>query len=340
MNRFRYIDKKILCSYDLSEDFFQKLGVTVNDVIPLRKVFVLFTNKGKKILKSTESSEERVNFINKALSIIREKDPYVLEYCKNCNNEIITEWKNKKYILLDMIDGREATFTNPIEVELCSKALANLHEASKGIVRKVDKRELEYNSGKNLIHEFLKELCFIIEMERIVGRYKFKNEFDTLFLYNISKAKNDLEKCINCLIKSPYINLYNNEDNKVICHRDLAHHNFIIYDENINLIDFDYCKIDIRVNDIYNFMVKVIKNTAYNKESVISIIKNYSSISNITQEEQEVLYSLLIYPRDFINITKDYYLKQKSWDEEVFISRFKEKIELDEFRSELLRKLN
>ena len=49
MNKFRYIDKKVLCSYDLSEEFFEKLGVNVYDIIPLRKVFVLFTDKGKNI---------------------------------------------------------------------------------------------------------------------------------------------------------------------------------------------------------------------------------------------------------------------------------------------------
>ena len=36
----------------------------------------------------------------------------------------------------------------------------------------------------------------------------------------------------------------------------------------------------------------------------------------------------------------DYYLKQKSWDEEVFISRFRDKIENDIFRSDLLESIN
>ena len=51
MNKFRYVDKSILCSYDLSEDFFQELGINVYDIIPLRKVFAIFTDKGKNILK-------------------------------------------------------------------------------------------------------------------------------------------------------------------------------------------------------------------------------------------------------------------------------------------------
>ena len=56
MNKFRYIDKRILCSYDLSEEFFLKLGVRVYDIIPLRKVFVLFTDKGKSCLLYTSPS--------------------------------------------------------------------------------------------------------------------------------------------------------------------------------------------------------------------------------------------------------------------------------------------
>ena len=163
MNKFRYIDKRILCSYDLSEEFFYKLGVNVYDIIPLRKVFVLFTDKGKKILKITNSSLDRINFINKTLNIIKEKDKYILQYCINSNGDIITEWKGKSYVLLDMIEGREATFTNPIDVEWCTKALANFHNASINITENLTKEDIILNRSRNLIYEFLNDLCFITE---------------------------------------------------------------------------------------------------------------------------------------------------------------------------------
>ena len=86
-------------------------------------------------------------------------------------------------------------------------------------------------------------------------------------------------------------------------------------------------------------MSKVIKNIAYDKEMLDNILKTYNSINEISDEEIQVLYALLNYPRDFVDITIDYYLKQKSWDEEVFISRFKDKIENNIFKSELLLKL-
>ena len=340
MNKFRYIDKRILCSYDLSEEFFYKLGVKVYDIIPLRKVFILFTDKGKKILKIISSSQDRINFISKVLNIIKEKDEYILQYCTNPNGDIITEWKGKSYVLLDMIDGREATFTNPIEVEWCTKALANFHNASKDITNNFTNEDIRLNKSKNLIYEFLNDLCFITEAERVIGRFSYKNEFDSLFLGNVSKAKNDLNRSINLLTESSYNELYSDIKNMVICHLDLAHHNFIIDEDKVNMIDFDYCKIDIKAMDIYNFITKVIKNYAYDKEVISKIINDYSSISNISDNEKRVIYAMLNYPRDFINISKDYYLKQKAWDYEVFLSRFKDKLENDAFRSDLLRNIN
>ena len=340
MNKFRYIDKKILCSYDLSEEFFLKLGVKVYDIIPLRKVFVLSTDKGKKILKITNSSLDRVNFINNILNIIKQKDEYVLQYCKNSNGDIITEWNGKFYVLLDMIDGREATFTNPVEVEWCTRALANFHNASINIADNLTNEDIILNKSKNLIYELLNDLCFITEAERVISKFNYKNDFDLLFLKNISKAKNDLNISINLLTESSYSELYSNVKNMVICHLDLAHHNFIIDEDKVNMIDFDYCKIDIRAMDIYNFIVKVIKNYAYDKEIINKVISDYSSISEISDEEKKIIFSMLNYPRDFINISKDYYLKQKSWDYEVFLSRFKDKIENDVFRSDLLRDIN
>lgn len=336
MNRFRYIDKKILCSYDLSEEFFNKLGVEVYDIIPLRKVFVLFTNKGKKILKSINSSKERIRFIDKILNIIKQNDKYILQYCKNSENHIVTNWKGKSYVLLDMIDGREASFTNPLEVEWCTKALANFHNASENIISKITEEELKLNKSNNLIYEFLNDLCFISEAERVIGKFRYKNEFDTLFLANVSKAKNDLNRSINLLSNSSYNEIYSDTNNMVICHLDLAHHNFIIDENEVNMIDFEYCKVDIRVVDIYNFITKVVKNYAYDKKIINKIINDYSSIHNISEKEEEIIFSLLNYPRDFVSICKDYYLKQKSWDYEVFLSRFNDKIENDIFKTELL----
>lgn len=336
MVKTRYVDKNILCEYDFKEEFINLLGIKINDVIPLRKVFVLFTDKGKKVLKITDSTKDRIDFIDKVLKIIESEYPMVLKYTRNTNGDIIIVWKGKKYILLDMVEGREATFTNPIEVELCTKAIAKMHIASNNIFKNISEEEIKKNSGENLINKMEEEYYTLLQLEELVNKYRYKNEFDNLFLQNVDNAKKDLIKTIEELKNSRYESLINNKENRVLCHNDLAHHNFIIDGDKVNIIDFDYCSIDMRIVDIYGYAMKVIKNLAYNEEIIELIIKSYDEVNKLEKEEVEILRKLINYPKDFISIATDYYFKQKAWSEEVFLSRLKNKLEIDKFRIEFL----
>lgn len=340
MNKYRYVEKEILCDYELDERLFSKLDLQVEDIIPLRKVFLLITNKGKKILKRCEMNIENVEFIDKALNYIYLKDKNVISYCRNKENKVVTSWNNKNYIVIDLIDGREATFTNPVEVICCSKSIAKLHEASVGIEDYINGLKIKCIYGENVIDKYINDLSDIKKLEALVKKFKYKNEFDSLFIKNIDEIKKQMDSSINLLIKSNYQKMKNDKELNYLCHNDLAHHNFIINNDEVNIIDFDYCNIDLRIIDIYIFISKVIKNMAYDKGYIDTIMKEYEKNSNcISIEEREVLKSLIAYPYDFVNIIKSYYFKEKSWEEEVFISRLKNKIEADSFRVELLKTL-
>ena len=92
----------------------------------------------------------------------------------------------------------------------------------------------------------------------------------------------------------------------------------------------------MRIVDIYGYAMKVIKNLAYNEEIIELIIKSYDEVNKLEKEEVEILRKLINYPKDFISIATDYYFKQKAWSEEVFLSRLKNKLEIDKFRIEFL----
>lgn len=336
MNKLRYIDKKILCKYDLSEEFFENLGVGINDIVPLRKVFVLVTSEGKKILKIVNSTEERLEFIDKSLDYISKRYSNVLSYYKNKNNKVYEIWKGETYVLLDMIDGREATFSNPIEINLCSKAIANMHLASKGILDTMDEDIVIENSGENLIRVMNDSYKILENIKYNVNKYRYKNEFDKMFIINVDYNLKEIEKSLEFLALSDYNNILLNKSKMVLCHNDLAHHNFIIDGEEVKIIDFDYCKFDTRVVDVANYTLKVIKNFAYDSKKVKAILDSYNEVEKLDNEEIRLLYVILSFPKDFVTIVTDYYYKQKSWDEDVFINRFKSKLENETHRKEFL----
>lgn len=326
MNKLRYIDRKTLCKYDLSEEFFSDLGIEINEIVPLRKVYVIVTPQGKKILKIVNSTEERLEFIDMALSYISKRYSDVLSYCKNKKDKVYEIWKGETYVILDMIDGREATYSNPIEVSLCAEAIGKMHIASKGILDTIDKDTVLKNSGVNLIEYMNSSYKILEEIKYMVGKYRYKNEFDKLFIENIDYNLKEIERALELLAISNYNNILMDEYKKVLCHNDLAHHNFIIDGEEVKIIDFDYCKFDTRIVDIANYTLKVIKNFAYDTEKVKLILDSYNKVNKLEQEEIKLLYVLLSFPRDFVNIAIDYYYKQKNWDEEVYIGRFKNKL--------------
>ncbi|MBU5455227.1 CotS family spore coat protein [Caproiciproducens sp. MSJ-32] len=337
MNKFRYIDRESLCKYDLSEDFLKTLSIDIKEIIPLRKVFVLITNEGKKILKMTDSKEKRIKFVDEALKYIQKNYEDVLNYHKGKDGRIAYNFQESTYVVLDMIDGREATFTNPLEIEICSKAIANMHKASNGICENLNVDLVKENLGDNLIASYKKVEEDLLNIKSFVKRFRNKNKFDNLFIENVDKYIEQVKKAQELLAITNYTSLLKDINKIVLCHNDLANHNFIIDGDKVKIIDFDYCKIDTRAIDIANFSLKAIKNNCYEMKKFKSIIDSYNSVSKLDKEEIKLIYTIFNFPRDFYNISIDYYYKEKLWDYEVFESRLEDKLNKDVYRMEFLK---
>ena len=333
MSKLRYPEKKYLSDYDLSYEFFKELGIEVLDVIPLRKVFVLKTTTGKKILKKLDYDEERINLINDCIESLSDNFSYMMNFKVFQNNKIYKVWKNNYYVLMDLLPGREVTFTNPVEFNLSGELLGKYHLASKNSLKNIKKIIIE----DSLVVKFETWINDIINLKELVETYKFKNEFDRIFLENFHDSIIEMKKSLELLTFSSYSSIRKNKENYVICHNDLAEHNFMISNEGIYLIDFDYCTIDLPIMDLCDLILKGIKNVAFEFEKAKDVINSYSSIKKLTDDEYKIMYILLLFPRDFYGIVSDYYHKKKSWDEEVFINRLKNKVENEEFRREFLK---
>ena len=80
-----------------------------------------------------------------------------------------------------------------------------------------------------------------------------------------------------------------------------------------------------------------VKNAAFDIDKVLTCINGYEKISLLKKEEKELLYVLIKFPKDFYTISRDYYYKRKRWDYEVYLNRFKTKLNNEEFRYEFLK---
>jgi CotS family spore coat protein len=157
--------------------------------------------------------------------------------------------------------------------------------------------------------------------------HEIKSSFDELFLEDVDRYHNQAELSVELLRKSRYQLLCEDvSKNRNICHHDLAYHNMIIgNDGNIYFVDFDFCILDLRIHDIANLMVKAVKHNNWDMERVKNIIDSYCSIDELRMEELETLNAFLTFPQDFYEISRQYYMKSKKWDEEDFLARLQRK---------------
>lgn len=339
----RYLEKSYLVKYNLSAEFFKSLGLEVYNVIPLRKVFILNTSSGDKVLKRLEYNEEKIEFIDWCTSSINRKLNKGVLFNKTPKGSCYWKWQNQNYVLMDLIKGREITFSNPIEIKKAIELLTQVHNYGGEIVRELilkKDEKIEKWLGKNLIDKYSEEIKDIYEILGWVNKFKYKGEIDNIFLSNAKEYIREMERAKELLINSKYSDLRNEFSNMVICHNDLAEHNFLINDEKVTLIDFDYASIDMRFIDIADILSKGIKDVCFDLEKAIDVIYEYDSLNPITKEEYELIYISLLYPKASYLLFKNYYHKLKSWDEEVFISRIKNKVGSDKYRREFLTELN
>lgn len=328
----KYRDKRYLSKYDLSIDLFDNFDFKVTDVIPVRNVFILCTDKGDKILKKIEYSIEELHFIYSAAKYVSRKFNRILNFNKTRDGNIYVSYDKDIYCVMDLVQGRECDFNNCIDLSIASRGLGEFHKASEGFRHSFTAKD---QRGK-LIENFRRRLSEMDFFESIANIHENKSEFDSIFLENLPYHRQQMEKSIEALNKSSYLKLCSEEDKVVLCHNDLAHHNILIYGEAAYFIDFDYSVIDLKVHDLCNFINKVVKSFAFDIEKARSILIDYGSQNSLDKREVEVLYDLLMFPEDFYSISKDYYTRRKDWEEEVFLGKLKRKIESREDRQEFL----
>ena len=325
MGKVKYREAKHLCKYDLDADFLNQLSLNINDLWPTRNIFILDCEEGKKILKLINYDDKKLEFIVDILKYLKKLYSGVLNINKFEDGRYKIDRKENSYVLLDLIEGIECNLNNPKDLELASIAIANLHLAGKDILNELYKYKNKISLG-NLEDRFKEGISDLEKCKELADIKIYKNEFDQIFLANVDYNLALMSKALELLKKSNYKKMCENKDYITVCHNDLAYHNMIISGSDVNFIDFDYANIDLRILDVYNFTFKTLKKYAFDINIYNKIISYYNSVSQLTEEEIELLNILFLYPSDFCTISKNYYFSVKEWRYESFLNKLNNKI--------------
>lgn len=300
----------------------RQFNIKIESIKPSKGIYYVKSNKGERCLKKINYGPQKLLFVYGAKEhLIKNGFKNVDRYFLNIDGEPYAMVNEDLYTLSEWIEGRECDFHNLDEVKVAAKTLAELHEASKGY-DPPENSKLKSDLGR-WTHLMNKRIKSLDKMRDMVRKKNNKSNFDLLYIKSMEFYKELGRKALETLEQSKYEELcVLAEKEKSFCHHDYTYHNIVIdEDNNYHIIDFDYCKREIRTFDISNFMIKVLKRVEWNPEFADAILESYNEVSPLLDSEYKVLYAFLQFPQRYWRLANRYYYNEVNWGQNAFGSK-------------------
>ena len=323
----------------------RQFNINIETIKANKGVYYLKTNKGERCLKKINYGPQKLLFVYGAKEhLIKNGFNTVDRYFLNIDEEPYAVVNEDLYTLSEWLGGRECDFHNIDEVRLAAKALAKMHEASKGY-EPPENSKLKSDLGRwtQLMAKRIKSLD---KMRDMLRKKSNKSDFDVMYLKSMDFYKDMGQKALKNLEGSSYYELCAiAERDKSFCHHDFTYHNIVLNEANdVYVIDFDFCKREVRTFDISNFMIKVLKRVDWDMNYARAIIDSYNSVSKLNNEEYKVLYAYLQFPQRYWRLANRYYYNEVNWGQNTFYNKLQGIVDerekylklLDEYEKEYL----
>lgn len=306
----------------------RQFDLKIESIKPNRGVYYLKTNKGNKCLKKIDYGIQKLLFVYSAKEhLISKGFTKVDRYCLNTEGNPYALVNEDIYTLSEWIEGRECNFHDDEDLVNASQTLAVLYEKSKEY-EPPENSKLKTDLGR-WPHLMEKRVRSFEKMRDMARKKSNKAQFDLNYIKNYDFFKQIGLKAIKILNTSEYMNLCKKtEEEKAFCHHDYTYHNIIIDNENkVNIIDFDYCKREIRVYDLSNYLMKVLKRCNWDIKYAKLIIDAYNKISPLQECEYRVLFAFLLFPQRFWRLSNRFYYNEVNWGQSTFGKKIQELID-------------
>ncbi|MFR5267036.1 CotS family spore coat protein [Clostridium sp.] len=315
----------------------RQFDIKIETIKPNKGIYYLKTNKGERCLKRINYGPQKLLFVYGAKEhLIANGFNNVDRYYLNTEGEPYALVNEDLYTLSQWIEGRECDFHNVDDIELAAKNLAAMHYASKGY-DPPENSKLKSDLGRwpHLMEKRIKALTKMRDMAR---KKNMKQNFDLVYIKNVEFYKNLAVRALNILKNSEYNALCEkSEVEKNFCHHDYTYHNIIVdKDNNLQVLDFDYCKREIRVYDLANFMIKALKKVDWNIDYAKRIIDAYNTVEPLEEKEYKVLLAFLIFPQRYWRLANRYYYNEVTWAQNTFNKKIQNIVNEQELYSKFI----
>ncbi|KAJ53303.1 CotS family spore coat protein [Clostridium tetanomorphum] len=315
----------------------KEYSLRIQSIEKIKNVYKITTDEDKYCLKVINYEFSHFLFIISAIKHLQERGfeqtPDIIR-TESCKDYI--SLSNKYAYLTPWLDARVCNYNNPLDVQLASYKLAELHKKSCGF--KVNLQMKPRVGWFRWVDNFRNKRNELLLFKKIIKDKETITEFDDFYLRCINEELKRINVATDDLVKSDYFNSMESEIlDGGFCHHDYAHHNILIGKDNqVNIIDFDYCILDTHLHDLSSLLIRVMKNGKWDIKNSIFIIDCYNSIYSIKKDDVSIMAAFIEFPQAFWQLGIQYYIEKQPWKEEFFMNKLRKIYDDKDLRQEFV----
>lgn len=306
-----------------------------------RGALMLETDQGLKILKEFAGSRTKLPYEQRLLDCLEERgvckgDKIVL----NRAGEAVTlgEYETP-YILKNWPSGRECDTKNEEELRRSVETLGRIHKALRGVWQ-LEGEEKKRLSGADRREEFERHNRELRRVQNFIRSKHKKGCFELLYLKHAEYFMKEGQQALKGLLDSGYGELYREAlQEERVCHGEFIHHNILVNRQEIAVVNFQRCEMNVQINDLSLFLRKIMEKQSWNETLAARMLAAYERELPLSGEERRYLSLCLYYPEKVWKLAHHYYHTNKAWVPEKSAEKLEIFLEQDRKRKQMIKRL-
>lgn len=310
-HRFRYggaeMNEKALAVLD-------QYDLEINETYRTRGNYGCETTTGKYIMQEYNNSNEKMATM-KALYNHLGRNGFCTDYViANKEGEFVSISEDGyTYILKRWFNGEECSITDINQICTAAELLGQFHKTCENTTELLHDYK-GFHPGENMLKSFERHNKEIVQIKNYIKKRRNKKYFEMELQKIIDEYNVQAVQGLENLKKSQYKTAYESSQiNKSLNHGSFNHHNIIFVNEKpvlINIMKINYAP---QIQDLYDFLRKVMEKNNWNIEIGKKVMDSYDSWRIISADEYKILKALFSYPEKFWKIINYYYNSNKAW---------------------------
>ncbi|MCI8428740.1 MAG: CotS family spore coat protein [Lachnospiraceae bacterium] len=287
---------------------------TVNGSWRTRGAFLLDTSAGRLLIREFSGSDYKL-----------QKEQELLQHLKDCGylvdrmepdqeGRLATVYREYfRFVVKESLDGRECDTRSESEILKAASLLAGIHKDLRGFCEVTEEERLRL-SASDAVLELGRHNRELRKIYTFIRKKNKKNEFESAYLSCCLEVLLEAQNVERRLRDSSYEKLRDQALTEGhFCHGEYIHHNILVGNGKMAVINFEKFALDVQVNDLYLFMRKILEKQNYDFRLGSRILDSYEQVRPLSMEEREYLSLRMQYPEKFWKLANYYYNTNKAW---------------------------